>query len=191
MEKQHEWDRLDDLLKRKSFQELSRDEQDWVFNYFESEQTYEQFRLAEGALKNRKSSKIIYPNKEIISSLKSALRQRHSEPVIWWNFSVPAYATIILIFGFTAFGWWIGQSKPAVIVDRVVMKSDTVLVASKPDTVFIEKIVIQKPQEAFYSVTESNSVLRSLTPQSNQGVSMKDNEELESLLVSGNGEGVF
>ena len=186
-----EWDKLEDLLKKKSFQELSLDEKIWVMDYFESEQEYEQFRSTESFLKNIGHSKPLLPEKRILASLKSEMKQKHVPSVSWWNFSVPAYASTLLILGFTAFGWWVGQAKPAEIVERVVMKPDTVFVASKPDTVFIQNIVIQKPQEAFYSVTESNSVLQSITTPPNHGVSMKDNEELEALLVSGNGVGVY
>jgi len=186
-----EWDKLEDLLKKKSFQELSIDEKAWVMDFFESEQEYEQFRNTELFLKNLSDSKALSPEKRIFTALKSEMKRKHETVAVWWNFSVPAYASALLVLGFTAFGWWIGQTKPAEIVERVVVKSDTVFVSSKPDTVFIQKIVIQKPQEAFYSVTESNSVLQSITTPANHGVSMKDNEELESLLVSGNGVGVY
>ena len=192
MEQQHEeWDKLEDLVRRKSFQDLSIGEKVWVLNFFESEQEYELFRSTDRLLENRGNDKILYPDKKSIQRLRSSLTQQHAPRAQWWSFSVPAYASAMLICICTAFGWWVGQSKPVLIVDRVVTKPDTVFVASKPDTVFVEKIIVRKPQEAFYSVTESNSVLKSITSKSNHGVSMKDNEELESLLVSGNGEGVF
>ncbi|MBX2900238.1 MAG: hypothetical protein KF775_11330 [Cyclobacteriaceae bacterium] len=90
------------------------------------------------------------------------------------------YAVTALVFG--VLGWWMGQPRakpePVTLVEHVTVH-DTLYIASKPDTVFREKIIYRDKLVILTTQT------RLPENKSEKGVSMKEKEELDNLLVSG------
>lgn len=81
-------------------------------------------------------------------------------------------------------GWWIGQSSNSgsqLQMMNPVVVHDTVFVASKPDTIYTEKVVYKDRQVI---LTRRASTDGNKSTEKN-GISMKEKEELEKLLVSG------
>ena len=106
---------------------------------------------------------------------------RQQQPVVnfsLWKVSV-GYAMVALLFGFG--GWWLGKSEPTIPVTRVekILMHDTVYLATKPDTVFRERVIFK--DRPIILTTGNNQPEESST----KGVSMKEKEELDKLLVSG------
>jgi len=82
-------------------------------------------------------------------------------------------------------GWWIGHSKNEnfqVQTFNPIVVHDTIFVASKPDTIFTERVVY-KNQSVILTrnpgTTDENKSIEK------NGINMKEKEELEKLLVSG------
>jgi hypothetical protein len=100
------------------------------------------------------------------------------------KWSVPAWAAILALVVAGGAGWYAGTSTgpQEVYVDRIVAKTDTVLVASRPDTVVIERVVYRNIPTLLPVTVGQPAPTR--TPAS-KGVNMKEKEELDKLLVSG------
>jgi hypothetical protein len=185
-------ERLERLVQTRSFQELTSEERNFVLKEFESEEQYTAMRKISPILEEMIfNEKEIQPRPSTLEILKQNISVDTSTDSFWtrlFEWKVPAYATILA----TAIGclltWWI-TIKPAtkISIKPSGAEIDTVYLISKPDTIYKEKIVYQfvkaaaekKPpvQEQPGLVDEKNI--------SRLGVSMKDKEELEKLLVSG------
>jgi len=83
------------------------------------------------------------------------------------------------VFGFS--GWWLGQSEKPMSLTKIeqVLVRDTIYVATKPDTVVREKIIYRDRPVILTTTNPQNE-----TPIT-KGVSMKEKEDLDKLLVSG------
>jgi hypothetical protein len=86
---------------------------------------------------------------------------------------------------FGSLGWWIGQStneKSQTQTFSPVVVHDTIYVASKPDTIFTEKVVYKNRPIILTRNPRTMDVNKSIEK---NGINMKEKEELEKLLVSG------
>jgi len=179
----HVWSEYEDfekLLTEKSYSELTANELKLVNQFASSQQEYEEFRLS--GLELRKwfqNNPVPKEGDEGLLELKRVFRQQ--QPVVtnsWWKLSV-GYAMAAVIFGFG--GWWLGQSEkpiPQTAIEKITV-FDTVYLASKPDTVFRDKIIYK---DRPIILTTGN---RQPEAPTTKGVSMKEKEELDKLLVSG------
>ncbi len=90
---------------------------------------------------------------------------------------------IALFFGVGS--WWATSSHNQLKPQEQVLTSsivyDTIYVASKPDTVFTEKVVYRDQPVILTRI----DVVEKNKPMDKNGINMKEKEELEKLLVSG------
>lgn len=167
------------LMAGKMYTELSVSELKLVNQFVDSEQEYEALRLSGIEMKrwfiqNAPAT----ADDNILSDLKRELKRSHKPVIPVWNVSV-GYAMAAVIFGLC--GWWLGQSQkpmPVHSVERVLVH-DTVFVAMRPDTVFRERIIYR---DRPLVLTSQPTPLEIKSP---KGISMKEKEELDNLLVSG------
>lgn len=176
-------DRFEQLLKQRSFKELSEEDKNFALQFVNSEEEYESLRGVDIELKRffeRKGE--LVPHKSTLARIKASRAKEKPSP-FWIQTSIPAYATALLILVVGAAAWWGGArfSSEKVIVERMIPKIDTVLIASKPDTVIRERIIYVPSNPVKLVSTESTKA----EPSANKGVNMKEKEELEGLLVSG------
>src|SRR5258708_4273222 len=179
-----ELSRFEHLMKQRSFKSLSEEEKEFAFQFISSEDEYESLRNAELELRvffERQQK--LQPRVETLVRIKQS-RAGHfvSQPGFWVRPAVPAYAVALVIVVVGAIGWWSGTrfGSEKVMVEKIVSRTDTIRVASKPDTIIKEKIVyFPSPKVILASQPETKETGAA------RGVNMKDKEELERLLVSG------
>ncbi|MBX2894920.1 MAG: hypothetical protein KF763_05740 [Cyclobacteriaceae bacterium] len=176
----NEYEDFEKLLADKFYSELTANELKLINRFVTSPQEYEDLRLS--GLKMKKwfaENPVLNKSDESLLKLKRALRQQ--QPAV--NFSLRkvwiGYAMIAMLFGFG--GWWLGKSEPSIPVTRVekVLMHDTVYLTTKPDTVFRERI-IYKDRPIILTTNNHQPEI-----QNTRGVSMKEKEDLDKLLVSG------
>lgn len=180
-------ERFEQLLRTSPYHELSAEDKNWVSQFVGSEEEYEAMRQATIILEKHDAASI-QPDPAVLKSLRKAWDAKRS-PALSANrfgWSLPAYAAIPAFFLVGVICWWIGRSwnKDTIYVDRMVTRVDTIRVASKPDTVVIERVVYKSvniPSMTATTATKQSEV----SPMVNRGVNMKEKEELEKLLVSG------
>lgn len=176
-------DRFEALLKQHAYEALSHQEKEWVKQFVASPEEYESMRRAGLALEENFSPASTVPaaDPDVLSSLQKKFQLAQESPRRW---SVPAWAAVVALVVAGGSGWYAGTSTSPkeVYVDRIVAKTDTVLVASRPDTVVVERVVYRSIP-TLVPVTVSQPV-PTRTPAS-KGVNMKEKQELEKLLVSG------
>jgi hypothetical protein len=180
-------ERLDALMKVKSFQALTEDERSFVIQELGSEKHYTAMRKVSLALITSRAE--LSPDPSTIAALQSRMADQQQEraAVTIWSWKMPAYATALIVVLTSTISWWIGSSQQkqgTQIVETV--HRDTVFLASKPDTLYRERIVyrtIIKHKE------EKERIQLAKTVESFQakevGINMKEKQDLELLLVSG------
>ena len=181
-----ELDKLEHLLRDKNFAALTTEEKTWVSQWIESEAEYENMRRSESRIKQQFSNATeLIPEPSRINELKATLRKRANQSLNWWQVKVPAWSTVLVALCFGVGGWWLTSLRNQSIVQpQEVLTSivyDTVFVAAKPDTVFVQQVVYK---EQPVLLTKSVKQIESKNTLSN-GINMKEKEELENLLVSG------
>lgn len=181
MEKENDFEKFEALLQSKSYRELTPEELLCINQWVESSQEYEALRASGKQVTAWfNASPVNAPNKETLQRLKESLRVQHQSTHNIWYKPVWGYAVTALVFGML--GWWIRQPQvkpePVTVVEQVTVH-DTLYIASKPDTIFREKIIYRDKPVIFTTQT--------LPPENKieKGVSMKEKEELDKLLVSG------
>jgi hypothetical protein len=187
-----EWDeeRLTQLLRTRPYHQLTDVEREWIGEVPLSPEEYEELRSTELALSGDfRKSQTPAVSPEILKNLKEHLRSRQKTGFSWmpiFTYRVPAYVSatcVVLTFAIT----WFLQSGPrnGMTAQTVLTKRDTVFLPAVRDTVFVERVVYRDryvKSPAVIQVTSRNTE----KPDSNaSGITMKDKEELEKLLVSG------
>jgi hypothetical protein len=183
------YEKFEQLLVQHSFKELSPEEMMVARSFINSEEEYESLRLTHEKLNSYFSKQTkISSNPETWRKIKSTWKES-SMPVHryhWIKTPMPAYATLLLVVSVGLVGWYSGSrfSSPKIHVQQVKSQVDTVFIASKPDTVVQERIIYLKSES---QATPSLGVASRMVSDhpTTKGVSMKEKEELERLLVSG------
>jgi hypothetical protein len=181
-------ERVERLIRSKSYAELSNEEKVWLSPWVTSSHEYETLRNSETKIRKYfLDNRISAPDPKILLRLTTHLktnsirRQEHS----WWQLK-PAIgvAGVAVIFGFA--GWWIGQSShdesSSGIRSSAVVR-DTIYIMSKQDTIFSEKVIYR--DRPIRLTRNSDQTKPDITPSQVNGINMKEKEELEKLLVSG------
>lgn len=181
-----ELEKLETLMRSKTFAELTVEERIWVAQWIESESEYTILRVTEGAIKKSLDSDAIVPDPKILNHLKATFRAKQATPKLnWWQIKMPGWSTLVIASMFCVLGWWIGSSANEVIKEQVYSSTivyDTVYLASKPDTIFIQQVVYRE-RSLLAKTVKQLGTLSNETPA--KGINMKEKEELENLLVSG------
>ncbi|HYF69145.1 MAG TPA: hypothetical protein VD884_13470 [Ohtaekwangia sp.] len=179
--------RLERLLESKDFDSLTPEERQFVLSELGSAAQYALMKKVGQALVSEKAG--LLPDPLVHQKLKEALHLQRQ--TIWRrivSIQLPAYVAVLLMtISAAVMSMVVRPSKPSVIVSRVV-KTDTLFVPVKPDTVFVERVVIKyvpaKDREIEpYSVAKTN--FDSTDPVVTESVNMKEKEELDNLLVTG------
>jgi hypothetical protein len=182
--KEHVWNEyeaFERLITEKQYSELSADEMRLVNQFITNEQEYDALRISGIDLKRWfRENPVNGTADKTFSVLKQELKRVHQPRVTfaWWKVSV-GYAMAAIVFGLG--GWWLGQSERPITLTRIekVLVYDTIYVATKPDTVVRERIIYRDRPVILTTNNPQNET------QVTKGVSMKEKEELDKLLVSG------
>lgn len=180
--KENDFEKFEALLQGKSYGELTPAEWKFVNQWVESEEEYQALRSsAQQTATWFKVNPVSAPGNEVLAKLRRTLKkEKHSRVVAFAVKPIWGYAATALLFG--GLGWWIGQpastpvQKP--IVEQVLVR-DTVYMTVKPDTIFVERVVYREPGIL------AKSPVKPEVQKDIRGVSMKEKEELDKLLVSG------
>jgi len=177
----NEYEVFERLVSEKRYSELSGDELKLVNQFIATEQEYDAFRMSGIDMKRWfRENPVVGVTDKTFSGLKQEFKRAHRPHVnfSWWKVTV-GYAVAAIVFGFG--GWWLGQSEKPTSLTRIeqVLVRDTIYVATKPDTVVREKVIYRDRPFILTTTKQQNE-----TPIT-KGVSMKEKEELDKLLVSG------
>lgn len=178
-----ELNRFEQLLKQRPFKSLTEEEKEFVFQFISGEEEYESLRHTEMELHTFfETQQKLQPRAETWRRIKQSRAQLAAPQAFWLRPAVPVYVVAIVVVVVGAMAWWSGTQfgSEKVIVEKIVSRTDTIRVASKPDTIIKEKIVyLPSPKVILASQPETKEVVTA------KGVNMKDKEDLERLLVSG------
>lgn len=182
-------EKLEKLLASKTFDTLTPDERRLVLEEIGSEEEYHAMQRVSHAL--AKITDKVVPDREIIGSLQRMMGRNPSRSILSSLLAprLPAYATVLLIILFSAIAWWAGgnrSGKRPRIVERI--RIDTVYLASKVDTFYRERIIyheVKKVSPPKRKVLKVADATPSEKTAKEVGISMKERQELEMLLVSG------
>jgi hypothetical protein len=145
------------------------------------------------------------PDKASFMYLKNKLKEKSNLPPVWgpklfwiFNYRIPAYLSFILMILLATTGWFIGkntqQATGYVLPKEVIYKTDTLYLASVPDTVTVEKVVYMNNKEGGLPVAKKYRIDKTYTDLDNfsgisqltskVGLSYNENETIPELLVS-------
>ena len=120
--------------------------------------------------------------------LMKQFRQKHQPSwklAIQWK--VPAYAAVLMVTIMTLGLYLLIPAKERIVERRVVSEpvTDTVYVASQPDTVFIERTIEKPVYVTVYKEREEEVVPVLIAERKTRGKSLADQSEIKDILVSG------
>lgn len=179
-------DKLEMLIYSKEWNELTNEEKEFALQHVDSVEQYTALRKISLSLENFPKLQFS-EDPQVLKSLKSAFRKKHQPSLErFLHFRTPGLATILLLVLAAGIGWYFGQQSTGTAAKasiEFITKTDTVYLKTAADTVYLNKVVyrylpepsIKKP---VFSVVKSNVI-------ESKGVSMKEKEELDNLLVSG------
>jgi hypothetical protein len=177
-------ERFELLIQSKSFTELTKEEREWVGQLVPSAEEYESLRISELEIRQYFRSTNVTLNPETFNQLTDHLRKSRARTGFSWSLK-PSLVTVLVSLSIGALGWWIGKSSnntPHVQTMNTLVVYDTIYVASKPDTIYWEKVVYKNRPVILTRSTRTPYVSK---PGERNGINMKEKEELEKLLVSG------
>jgi hypothetical protein len=180
-------EKIDFLIQTKSWNELTADEKNLILKELGSEAAFHAFKEVNIRLSDSEKSRLS-PDRSILPGLRSRMKQKH-RPVPRLKkvllFPIPGYAFVLaglaMAFVFKTGGKRENDNRTT----ATLVKTDTVYVSSPADTVYISRVVYKKvfiPRQP-----DIISVVNNDPPQQNAaiGVTVKEKEELDNLLVSG------
>lgn len=179
-------EKLEQLLQSRSYAELNMAEKEWVGQWVISMEEYENLRSSGIEIRQYfLNTMVADPDSGTLIHLIKHLRMtksRQSSGISW--LLKPSLSAVIMSLLFGSLGWWIGHStneNSQTQTFNPVVVHDTIFVASKPDTIFTEKVVY-KNRPVILTRNPGTDVNKSIEK---NGINMKEKEELEKLLVSG------
>jgi hypothetical protein len=179
-----EW--MEELLETKSFEELNEVEKTFVLREIGSEEQYKMLRKVSVALVTNAD---LSADPDILFNLQKKLK--NTKPTFHWssvlNYRMPAYLAVILV-GVCAIIFWLSFTPEKTNSHIASVKIDTVFIFRPADTIIVEKVFYRQRPPKEQSPSQNFSVVKNVVAQEGdrvEGVSMKEKEELENLLVSG------
>ncbi|UII24389.1 hypothetical protein [Fulvivirga ligni] len=174
------YEKFEELLKTKDYSHLSESERILVSHFIESEEEYQSIRKV---LSSEDANRRLSPRENTLPNLHQHLSEKHSR-----SFKVSGYAASLIILLCSGLCYWLGAQNETVIQtpERVVQlpgRIDTLTIYEKPDTVFLTRVVYK--EKAVYIEKESPITQTSYTEKENTSINMKENGDLNVLLVSG------
>ena len=182
-----EEEKLEDLVNTKLFANLSSEEKQFVLDVLGSEEQFNTLQRIHASLLDHPAVSSVEPSPDVLIALQRKLRETRKEsfllPAIF-QFRIPAYAALILAAMVGSLTAMVSNGssvkQPLVTVPKV--ERDTVYI-TKTDTVYRERLLIKYVRVP--APAEPEMVTASSKSDRILGVSMKDKEELDRLLVSG------
>jgi hypothetical protein len=179
--------RLNELAEARNWLDLTPEERTFVLKELGSEEAYQALRKVNAGLREIKSDAL--PRPATLAALQHRMREsrkpvRHA-PLPFLFFKTPAYLSALMILLAIFVGMTIGRSSVSRNISvQTVYKTDTLTLTSPPDTVFVTRVIYRDRPAAQPVITVANngSAREVNVP---VGVSMKEKEELDNLLVSG------
>lgn len=179
--KNREFDKLDALLRQKSYNGLTLEEKQFVEEHIGGEKAYDElFSMIDFA----KNSKKVPISSDVKRSLTNKFKSKQQSSISWLNFKLPVYANMPIVALLVIIVWVFLPAKE-VEVEKIVTvqlppKVDTLIVQSPPDTVYFEKkITIEVP----VYITKKEEPLT--TAPKITGQTLAEQQGLTDLLVSG------
>ena len=179
--------KINELAEAKTWQELTAEERMLILKYLGSEEAYQALRKVNAVLGEMKSD--ISPQAKTLATLQHRLRETRKPirpaAVAILFFKTPAYVSALMILLAMFAGLAIGRrSGSHAVTIQTVHKTDTLIVSSPPDTVVITRVIYRdRPATQPVMTVANNEPAREVNGP--VGVSMKEKEELDNLLVSG------
>ncbi len=181
--KQHD-ERLEQLLHTRSFSELAADEKEFVVDALGSEEEFTKMKKMDEWLAQEEHS-LLDPDKKTLASLVVRMRELHEPASLWQRFvafKIPGYAALLALVCATAITLLLRvEPTEKVIAGREIHKIDTVYITRR-DTIIMEKIIYAAARTPKFGKPKQVEVIPETMP---VGVSMKEKDELNKLLVSG------
>jgi hypothetical protein len=138
-----DFDRLDQLLKAKSYNELSNEEKSWVDDKV-GMNSYEELHGIIHKLQLDHEIKTKHTTKQALLSKMKAKHGR-SGAFAWLNYKTPVFANLMILVAILS-GFYFIQPTKEVIIEKPITVNvpviDTLIIQSPPDTVYIEKRVL-------------------------------------------------
>jgi hypothetical protein len=187
MRMQPDEERIEDLVNGdKEFEKLDGETQQWVLRKLGSADEFRMLRQIHSGLSDQADKQNIFPNEQVMVSLRTRLKERH--PAFRWadlfQFKIPAYAALLLTIASTIAFSTLTKTKTEPnekIVNVPVVRIDTVYETVK-DTIYVNNTVVRY---VTIPIQVSSPILTASARPDPSGVTMKDKEELDKLLVSG------
>jgi hypothetical protein len=188
------YEQFEQLLQHRSFKELNAGELLLAKRFITTEEEYESLRRVTQqlhAVAGHDKESGLTPDPHIWKRIKhtNALSAQKQSGYFWMRTTMPVYATVVLLVIVGSLCWYGGSIASAAntIATQPTLVKDTVFMASKPDTIVREKIIYAKREIILTSTapTTTASTQQTETAIPTKGVTMKEKEELEELLVSG------
>lgn len=132
----HDYEKIEQLLIQKSFQELDTTQKEWV-SYFMSEREYEMQRrvLLESQIVLQEKNPLPISN---LVNLQTHFKKQHQKSwVDIFQQPIPAYQTMLLALGGGIAVWWL---QPAKIETKTEIKTE-IVESIQRDTIIQEKII--------------------------------------------------
>ncbi|WP_422359571.1 hypothetical protein [Reichenbachiella sp.] len=173
-------EKFDHLIRTKTYDQLSEAEKQWVLNQLPDRESYAKIRNIILKLRIETTPKLAPSTK---SDLMHQFKSKHNSAAYkWLNYKIPAHLSFLCAIGFALLVWWMSPSKEVIVEKAVTVqlpgRVDTLVIQSKPDTVFINKVHrIEVP--VYITKKEESSPEMDI-----QGSSMAEQHELDDFLVS-------
>jgi hypothetical protein len=187
MEMNDNIERLEFLLNTKTWDQLSNDEKALAIQELGSEEQYVLVRKIGLTLVSKEPG--LSPDPKILKNLDEAIRHLHKpawQRMVEWR--IPAYTLLAPLLIIVALGvaWLRPVKNDDVNRSNVSPARDTLYLTQAPDTIFVDRPVIRYIERNVVPASAVFEVVKSQEPkETSDGVNMKENEELEKLLVSG------
>lgn len=184
-------DELENIIRQKDFASLTEEEKALVLQSIGSEEEYEAIRKIELAMADPRLRSNLEPDVKTLHALQGRMKKQPAafEWGTIFQVKVPAYAAVL---GLIMISIFIYAVRPAAEVRYVtqekvnapVVRVDTVFV-TKTDTIVRNRVVYRQVNLATSHPAVDPTTLVHQKQTVGSGVSMKEKEELNKLLVSG------
>ena len=173
--------KLDDLLRSKSYQELTEEQKFWIDNELGGEEAYSRLR---GIVTSSASELHMEVDSSVKQSLMRQIKMKNQSHIgRIFNFKVPAYLTLIVVLFSLAFVL-LAEPETKVVEKIVEIPSqpviDTLYIETRADTVYIERTK-EVPVYLTLETEKEQNIENPIPPLA--GKSLADQEEIRKLLV--------
>ncbi len=176
-----EFDRLDAILRTKTYADLSEEERSWVDETL-GRKNFEELSQMVSTLSDEKS-RAVRPSVKA-DLLKEMKRKNRGALARWMSFRTPMYANVLAMLLLVILVWVALPAKVVIVEKPVTLRVpvvDTITVQLPSDTVFIERQVRVEVPVYLTRTEQPKEVIQKEV----KGKALGEDEALRELLVSG------